>query len=169
MSKIAWGGMRIGWIRADRSLIDRLLAVRPSFELGTALLEQCIAVELLEDMPALTSHVRSRLRAGRDAVAAGLRTMGLVMPPTHGGLSAWVDLDAPISTTLSLAAREHGLILPPGPRFSTGGVLERRVRIPITLTPDRATEAMSRLRRARDEVLVGGSSPVAEQTHAAVI
>ncbi|MFK4850500.1 PLP-dependent aminotransferase family protein [Microbacterium sp. ZW T6_19] len=170
MSKIAWGGMRIGWIRAERSLIERLLAVRPSFELGTALLEQCIAVDLLEDMPALSAHVRSRLHAGRAAAAAGLETIGLAMPPTHGGLSAWVDLEAPISTTLSLAAREHGLILPPGPRFSTGGVLERRVRIPITLTPDRMSEAMSRLRRAWDEVLGGATaSAAAEQTRTAVI
>ncbi|MPS75784.1 MAG: PLP-dependent aminotransferase family protein, partial [Microbacterium sp.] len=117
MSKIAWGGMRIGWIRAERSVIARLLAVRPSFELGTALLEQCIAVELLRDMPALGAHVRSRLTAGRAAVAEGLTHLpGVRMPRTPGGLSAWIDLGAPVSTALSLAAREQGLILPPGPR-----------------------------------------------------
>lgn len=169
MSKIAWGGMRIGWIRADRSLVERLLAVRPTFELGTALLEQCIAVELLSDMPALTRHVRDRLRAGRDAVARGLSATGLDMPQTDGGLSAWVDLGAPISTRLSLSAREHGLILPPGPRFSTGGVLERRLRIPITLTPERMAEAMSRFSRAWVEVRAGGTSPITEPVHAAVI
>lgn len=169
MSKIAWGGMRIGWIRADRSLIERLLAVRPSFELGTALLEQCIAVELLADMTALTEHVRTRLRAGRDAAALGLAGTGLTMPQTNGGLSAWVDLGAPISTALSLAAREHGLILPPGPRFTTGGVLERRVRVPITLTPDRMADAMSRFGRAWDDVLAGSSTRPAMVSHAAVI
>ncbi|NKF33257.1 PLP-dependent aminotransferase family protein, partial [Pseudomonas sp. BGM005] len=89
MSKIAWGGLRIGWIRADRALISRLLATRPSFELGTALLEQCIAVELLQDMPALTAHVTSRLKAGREAVATGVASIGgLSMPSTSGGLSA---------------------------------------------------------------------------------
>ncbi len=96
MSKIAWGGMRIGWVRAERSVIARLLAVRPSFELGTALLEQCIAVELLDDVPALTHHVRRRLTAGRDAVAAGIADIpGMRMPATPGGLSAWIDLGAP--------------------------------------------------------------------------
>lgn len=170
MSKIAWGGMRIGWIRAERSLISRLLAVRPSFELGTALLEQCIAVELLQDMPALTAHVTERLRAGRAAVAEGLRQVdGVEMPSTSGGLSAWLDLGSPLSTALSLAARDRQLILPPGPRFSTGGVLERRVRIPITLTPERTLDAMARLRLAWDDVLEGGGVPAAEQSHAAVI
>lgn len=170
MSKIAWGGMRIGWIRADRTVIARLLAVRPSFELGTALLEQCIAVELLREMPALTSHVASRLRAGREAVATGLVSLGsLAMPQTSGGLSAWLDLGAPVSTELSLAARAHGLILPPGPRFSTGGVLERRLRIPITLPPERTAEAMQRLRLAWGDVMSGGTTARAETVRSAVI
>ncbi|HWU30802.1 MAG TPA: PLP-dependent aminotransferase family protein [Microbacterium sp.] len=149
MSKIAWGGMRLGWIRAEPGIIARLLAVRPSFELGTALLEQCIAIELLDDMPALLGHVRERLHAGREAVAAGVaRLHGLTMPTTPGGLSTWLDLGAPISTRLALRAREHGLILPPGPRFALGGVLERRLRIPITLTPERTAAAMDRLAAA---------------------
>ncbi|WEK59981.1 MAG: PLP-dependent aminotransferase family protein [Candidatus Microbacterium colombiense] len=170
MSKIAWGGLRLGWIRADRSLIDRLLAVRPSFELGTALLEQCIAVELLDDMTALTSHVRERLRAGRAAVSAGLAGIdGVDMPPTPGGLSTWLDLGAPLSTTLSLSAREHRLLLPPGPRFSTGGVLERRLRIPITLPPERTADAMARLRLAWDDLRRGVVTEPAEVRHAAVI
>lgn len=170
MSKIAWGGMRIGWIRAERSVISRLLAVRPSFELGTALLEQCIAIELLTEMPALTAHVRSRLAAGRAAVAEGLeRIDGVRMPQTDGGLSAWVDLGAPVSTMLSLAAREHGLILPPGPRFTTGGVLERRLRIPITLPPARTDEAMERLRLAWTDVREGEVSQLDALPRAAVI
>lgn len=170
MSKIAWGGMRIGWIRAERSVIARLLAVRPSFELGTALLEQCIAVELLTDMPALTAHVRRRLREGRAAVEAGVAGIpGFLMPSTPGGLSAWLDIGAPLSTSLSLAARERQLILPPGPRFTTGGVLERRLRIPITLAPERTAEAMQRLALAWNDVRGGAASRTDELQHAAVI
>lgn len=170
MSKIAWGGLRLGWIRADRSLIARLLATRPSFELGTALLEQCIAVELLQDMPALTAHVRRRLSDGRAAVAGGIEEIdGVRMPPAPGGLSVWLDLGAPVSTELSLAARERGLILPPGPRFATGGVLERHVRVPITLPPDRTALAMQRLGSAWEAVTAGRAPRLTEMSHAAVI
>ncbi|MCK8465849.1 PLP-dependent aminotransferase family protein [Microbacterium sp. KSW4-16] len=170
MSKIAWGGMRIGWIRAERSVVARLLAVRPSFELGTALLEQCIAIELLTEMPALTSHVGRRLRAGRAAVEAGVAGIpGWHMPRTPGGLSAWVDIGGPLSTALSLAARERQLILPPGPRFTTGGVLERRLRLPITLPPDRTAEAMTRLALAWEDVRRGTASRADDLEHAAVI
>lgn len=170
MSKIAWGGLRVGWIRAERPLIARMLATRPSFELGTALLEQCIAVELLAEMPALSAHVRHRLSTGREAVAAGLAAIdGLAMPHTPGGLSTWIDLGAPLSTALSLAARAHGLILPPGPRFATGGVLERRVRIPITHPPERTHEALARFRRAWADVQDGASAPHEPLVRAAVI
>lgn len=171
MSKIAWGGMRIGWIRAERPVIAQLLSVRPSFELGTALLEQCIAVELLADMTALTAHVRARLTAGTAAVKAGLALAipEALMPHTAGGLSAWVDLGVPVSTALSLAARERGLILPPGPRFTTGGVLERRLRIPITLPPERTSEAMARLARAWADIRKGGATSVDELRHSAVV
>ena len=170
MSKIAWGGMRIGWVRAERSVIARLLAVRPSFELGTALLEQCIAVELLADMSALTAHVRRRLHDGRSAVEEGVAAIpGFQMPRTPGGLSAWVDIGTPLSTALSLAARERQLVLPPGPRFTTGGVLERRLRIPITLPPERMSEAMRRLSLAWDDVRGGSPSASGALQHAAVI
>jgi len=91
------------------------------------------------------------------------------MPRTPGGLSAWIDLGAPISTRLSLAARERQLIAPPGPRFSTGGVLERYLRIPITYPPERTAEAMERLRLAWDDVRDGASARPAVATHAAVI
>ena len=62
-----------------------------------------------------------------------------------GGLAAWVDLGGPWSTALSLGARDRGLLLPPGPRFSASGVLDRFARIPITWEPELTAEAMARL------------------------
>ncbi|GEK80895.1 MocR-like transcription factor YczR [Agrococcus baldri] len=147
MSKIAWGGLRIGWIRAEGAQVARLLAARPSIDLGTPLLEQCIAIELLDDMDALLARARERLSAGRAAVAAGLAAHlpQVAMPRVPGGLAAWVDLGGPWSTALSLAARDRGLLLPPGPRFAPSGVLDRFARIPITWEPEVTADAMARL------------------------
>lgn len=156
MSKLAWGGLRLGWIRSDTETIERLVRLRASYDLGTALLEQCIAIELLEDLPALTRHVRARLTTGRSLVLSAVAEMnGVTAPSPHGGLSAWIDLGSPSSTALSLAARERGLILPPGPRFATSPVLERHIRIPITLEPDVAADALQRLGDAWDAVSLG--------------
>lgn len=162
LSKIAWGGLRIGWIRASRAVVSRILAVRPTIDLGTAPLEQCIAIELLDDVPALQEHVRSRLAAGRTAVRAGLETIGLTMPETYGGLAVWIGLQGFDSTALSLAAHDHGLRLPPGPRFSASGVLNGYMRLPITLDPETTADGMQRLAQAWQDVHDG---PV---THAAM-
>ncbi|REJ05587.1 PLP-dependent aminotransferase family protein [Microbacterium bovistercoris] len=170
LSKVAWGGLRLGWIRADRAMIGRLLSTRASYDLGTAFLEQCIAVELLADLPELARQVRARLAAGRHAISAGLSALdGPMMPEVHGGLSAWIDLGSPVSTELSLAARAHGLILPPGPRFATGGVLERRMRIPITHDPLTSAEAMRRLALAWGDVRRGAPHPAETLARTAVI
>ena len=157
LSKIVWGGMRIGWIRATREQAERIVAVRPSTDLGTPILEQCIAIELLDDFEGLLAYTRERLRAGREAVRAGIdeHVPGVVMPETPGGLAAWVDLAGVSSTSLSLAAREHGLLLPPGPRFSATGVLDRFARIPITWEPEVIAEALRRLGAAHASLLAG--------------
>lgn len=170
LSKIAWGGLRIGWIRATREQVDRIVAVRPSFDLGTPMLEQCIAIELLDDHAALRRHARTRLAAGREAVRAGVEQHlpGATMPRVPGGLAAWVDLGAPVSTSLSLSAREHGLLLPPGPRFSASGVLDRFARIPITWEPEVTTEAMSRLGAAWRAVRAG-DAPTGRYADRAVV
>jgi DNA-binding transcriptional MocR family regulator len=65
-----------------------------------------------------------------------------------GGLSAWVTLDAPISTALADAAERHRLRLVPGPRFGIDGTLERFLRLPFTLPIDTLEEAVERLAAA---------------------
>ncbi|MGY3127613.1 DNA-binding transcriptional MocR family regulator [Agrococcus sp. UYP33] len=171
MSKIAWGGLRIGWIRAGREQVAALLGARPSIDLGTPLLEQCIAMELLDEMDALLTSTRDRLRAGRAAVAAGLaeHLPGVAMPPMPGGLAAWVDLGGPWSTALSLAARDRGLLLPPGPRFSASGVLDRFARIPITWEPALTAEAMARLGSAWRALHAGERSSAEHLDRSAVV
>ncbi len=156
LSKVAWGGLRVGWIRASRERITRILSRRPTIDLGTAPLEQCIAMELFDDHDALRRHVRDRLRAGREAVRAGIDALpGVTMPPAPGGLAVWVDLGAPVSTALSLAAQDRGLRLPAGPRFAATAVFERFLRVPITLEPEITADGMARLADAWDDVRSG--------------
>ena len=47
VGKTVWGGLRVGWIRAERPLIRRLLAVRSPGDLGTPILEQLIVTRLI--------------------------------------------------------------------------------------------------------------------------
>src|SRR6195952_2307755 len=47
MSKSFWGGLRIGWIRAERSTLATIAALRPSVDMGTAIVEQLAAANCL--------------------------------------------------------------------------------------------------------------------------
>ncbi len=62
-----------------------------------------------------------------------------------GGLSLWVELDAPRSTALAAVADGHGVRLAAGPRFGVDGAFERFVSIPYSLPEPVLEEAASRL------------------------
>jgi len=137
-SKHLWGGLRIGWIRADADLLARLLAQRSATDLGTPIWEQLVTALLLPRAAEVVEERRGQLRAGRDALYAAV---GRLLPdwslpaPLHGGLTAWAHLPGPVSSQLTLAARGRGLLLTAGPRFGADGAYERYVRLPITPAP----------------------------------
>lgn len=134
LGKTVWGGLRVGWIRADVELIMKLTAARPSADLGTPEFEQAVAERLLPVMPEILAQRAELLRAGRDAVVATLRRAAPEwdVPAASGGVALWVGLGSPRSSALTLAARRRGLLLSAGPRFSVGGGHERHIRVPFT-------------------------------------
>src|SRR5690606_15819829 len=73
LAKTVWGGLRIGWIRAERETIQRLVRARPAGDLGTPVLDQLLAAHMLADFDSVLSQRREQLRAGRDHLVAALR------------------------------------------------------------------------------------------------
>ncbi|MBG6238837.1 DNA-binding transcriptional MocR family regulator [Mycetocola sp. CAN_C7] len=132
--KTVWGGIRLGWIRAERGVIRKLVSARTASDLGTPILEQLTALELLPEMPEILLARRHQLGATRDRVEQLLaeRLPQWEVPHVSGGLAAWVGLGAPVSSQLALAARSQGLLIAAGPRFGIDGAFERFLRIPIT-------------------------------------
>jgi DNA-binding transcriptional MocR family regulator len=150
MSKSCWGGLRIGWIRAERSALTTIGALRPAIDMGTPIVEQLAAAKLLGRAEELLPERREILRARR-ALLLGLLQEHLPdwrPDPSKGGMSLWVRLPAPMSTALSAAASRMGLEIPPGPRFGVDGTLERFIRVPYTLPDEQLTEAIALLARA---------------------
>lgn len=154
MSKSFWGGLRIGWIRAERSTLAMVAALRPSIDMGTPILEQLAAARLLAVadtvLPARREWIRAQ-RALMTSLLAGHLPDWEPQPgpdrPT-GGLALWVCLPAPMSSALSAAASRLGLDIPPGPRFGVDGTLERYIRVPYTLPEDQMADAVELLSRA---------------------
>ena len=110
MGKTVWGGIRIGWIRAERPLIQRLARARSAGDLGTPILEQLIAARLLGRYDDILASRRAQLLAGRDHLTAALRGHfpEWQVPDVDGGLTLWVNLGAPVSSQLTIAARSRG-------------------------------------------------------------
>jgi DNA-binding transcriptional MocR family regulator len=147
LSKPVWGGLRVGWLRASTDLIHRLAALRVSIDMGGAVLDQVIAAELFADLDEIAAQRRAELRPQRDALAAALARdlpqWRFVAP--SGGLSLWAELEAPLSTPLTLLAAQAGVVLVPGSRFGVDGTLERFLRLPFALPADRLDEAVRRV------------------------
>ncbi len=153
MSKAFWGGLRIGWIRAERATLAVLAARRPALDLGTPILEQLAAARLLDNardvLPERRELIAARRRLLRELLAEHLpqwRQSNADLPT--GGLGLWMRLPTPMSSALSAAASRLGVDIPPGPRFGVDGTLERFIRVPYTLPEDQLAEGVSRLAQA---------------------
>jgi DNA-binding transcriptional MocR family regulator len=164
LSKPVWGGLRIGWIRASADLVQRLAALRASIDMGGAVLDQLVAAQIVPQLEALMPERVAQLRERRDALADALRRelpeWRFALP--QGGISLWAELDAPLSTSLTMLAAPAGVIVVPGSRFGVDGTLERFLRVPFSLPAERLTTAVDRLAavwRGLDRTAARGGVP----------
>ncbi|GAB3567237.1 MocR-like transcription factor YczR [Spelaeicoccus albus] len=161
VGKTMWGGLRVGWIRADSARVSQILQARPAADLGTPILEQLICTVLLRDYRPVLDDMRLRLRASRDLVVAelGRRFPSWTVPRVRGGHTVWARLDRPVSSQLAIRALENGLRIPPGPRFGLDGAFERFVRVPITFDTDTTLRALDLLETSWHQVLGSSAAP----------
>jgi DNA-binding transcriptional MocR family regulator len=149
-SKTMWGGLRVGWVRAERATIRRLHAVRATMDLGTPVLDQLVVAALFEDYDTVLAERRAALAAGRAAIERIVPDAfpDWSVPHVNGGLAAWVNIGAPVSSQLALAARSEGLLIAAGPRFGIDGAFERFLRMPLTASESQVERAVAALARA---------------------
>jgi DNA-binding transcriptional MocR family regulator len=165
MSKAFWAGLRIGWVRASPTLVQRLALVRATIDLASPVVEQLVAAELLRDPGPVLRARRAALRARRDALAAAV---GATLPAWRfaipaGGLSLWVGLDAPRSSALAAVADRHGVRVAAGPRFGVDGAFERFLRLPFNHPEPVLAEAVERLAVAWRTVAPGADAGAAAE------
>ncbi|MFE6904983.1 MocR-like transcription factor YczR [Streptomyces erythrochromogenes] len=154
LSKTHWGGLRVGWIRATAKMVTELTALRVSADMTGSVLDQLVALPLLDGMdrtlPARLDQLRERRTALVDALQRHTPEWSWRIPP--GGLSLWVDLGEPVSSALAERAAAAGVHIGRGARFGVDpGTFEHRLRIPYTLPADRLDEGVRRLAAAFHE------------------
>lgn len=154
VSKSIWGGLRIGWIRADPALLQRLARARPAVDLGTPTVEQLAVAELLNAGAERNPDARTTLRRQRDAAAGALHhhLPDVTASIPQGGMTIWAALRAPVAARLAMTAPDYGVAIAAGPRFGVGGAFARHLRIPYSLPSDQLVEAIRRLAVARQSL-----------------
>jgi DNA-binding transcriptional MocR family regulator len=144
LSKAVWPGLRIGWARADPTLVRRLALARAGSDMASPVLEQLIAIRALQRIDDIMRERRQTVRLRRSALSEALDerlpTWRYAQP--SGGLFIWAELPAMIATQLAVQARAEGLHITPGPLFGAAGLFERYLRLPFTLPPEQLARAV---------------------------
>ena len=132
MSKLFWGGLRVGWVRADEARIRRLVELRKVDDLATSIVDQLYAVRLLrraaaarrERQAMLTKHLASTERVLREMAPAW--TWRRII----GGSGLWVDTGTDAVAFVEQAKRA-GVKLAAGPSFSPHDGHRTMLRLPL--------------------------------------
>jgi len=124
-SKVAWGGLRIGWLRAPAGIIERSVQLRTSGDLGCSVPAQLLALQLLDHYDDVIAARRPALRrsAARFATLLAEAIPGCEFEPPVGGLSLWVRLPGGgDAAAFASRALRHGVSVAAGHFASpTGG------------------------------------------------
>lgn len=171
VGKSIWGGVRLGWIRADRETLSKLAVARFAGDLGSPVLEQLLLLRLLNSYDRVLDARRDQLRTGHSLMVAELtrRFPHWSVPHVDGGLSVWVNLNAPVSSQLALAARAEGLLIGAGPRFGIDGAFERFVRLPFCHPAEHTLQALDLLELAWNRVVQREPLVASDEVLAAVV
>lgn len=158
VSKLLWSGLRVGWIRAPHDLIDRLIKARLQFDLGTALFDQLVVTELLDDSKVVAMR-RAQLRQRRDALAhaIGERLPDWRFRLPEGGMTLWLRLPGGSATQFAGHLETVGVHVPSGPRFSVEGGHDQWLRIPYVRPEEELVEAVQRIADVWSRKRAGGS------------
>lgn len=153
-SKLLWGGMRVGWIRADPATVLRLGRLRTAQDMGGGLLDQAACLAALPRLDAIIASRQAMARERHDILRAAIEEQLPDWEPgrCQGGYGLWIKLPRANASQVVAAALQHGVAIAGG---SVGAVDDRHldhVRVCFTLEPALLVEAVARLRRAWEQV-----------------
>src|SRR5690606_12429038 len=153
LSKVLWGGLRLGWIRGPAPAVARLGRLKAAHDLGNDSLSQVVALRLLGRLDEITV---ARRRTLADGAARACELLAAALPdwevrPPNAGLSLWVRLPEGTGDGFAPVAARHGVRVLPGSAASPDEAHLDHIRLAVTPAPDRLCAAVERLARAWHE------------------
>ncbi|MFH9723570.1 PLP-dependent aminotransferase family protein [Streptomyces sp. NPDC017254] len=157
LSKVVWGGLRIGWVRGPAPLVARLARLKALHDLGCDVPSQLVAARLLDDFAPVREARLRALRAGHAHLGAELARLlpSWSCAPATGGQTLWVRLPHGDGVSFAQLALRHGVAVLPGATADALGGSVRHLRLHFLLPPEKLTEAVRRLAAAWAEYTPG--------------
>ncbi len=154
-SKIAFPGLRVGWMIGPRPLIARLTEARQLADLHGDQLSQALLLEFAQS-GRLARHLAHMLDTGRERLAALLTALEKHMPDgvsysrPEGGMNLWVKLPGGIDAfDLLQQAHREGVTYTPGRHFAVSRPHHNELRLSFAgLNPEAISIGVARLARA---------------------
>ena len=150
LSKVSWGGLRVGWIRAPEALIAQLGRLKAVQDLAGSLPSQVIATRVLG---AYATIQRERSGILRERYALITKLLDRWLPSwrwdaPRGGLCLWVQLPCGNASEFAQVALRQGVSIVSGTVASSDRSYADRIRLPFGQEPATLEEAVRRLAEA---------------------
>ena len=150
LSKLMWGGLRVGWIRAPEPLIGRLARKKALGDLGNSAVSQVVAARLL---PRAGEIREFRRRQISERLAVMEKELSRLLPEwtwrrPGGGLSLWVRLPRGNAVEFGRVAQRHGVSILPGTICSPSNGCAEFLRLPFVLESAKIREGVRLLAEA---------------------
>jgi DNA-binding transcriptional MocR family regulator len=146
-SKVAFPGLRVGWVIGPKPLIAALTEARQWCDLHSDQLSQAVLLRFAES-GRLAEHVARTQALGRERLHAAIGACEKHLPAgtsftrPEGGMSIWVRLPEPLDATELLArAQREGVSYVPGKHFAVGPHDARSLRLSFGGLPPAHIEA----------------------------
>ncbi|HWS52373.1 MAG TPA: aminotransferase class I/II-fold pyridoxal phosphate-dependent enzyme, partial [Microbacterium sp.] len=147
VSKWAWAGLRIGWLRADPVLVRRLRGARQLADQSTSVPGQLLALDLLahaeEQRRDSSRRHAEKLRLLQEQLTEHLPDWTYDAP--RGGLSLWARLPVGSAAAVARLAATHGVSVAGSAAFAASVSPDDHIRLPFTAPDDVLVEGIRRL------------------------
>ena len=134
-SKILFPGIRVGWILADKKVIDILESVKRCKNIHTSFLDQGILYDYLRS-GAFDKQIKKVRKVYKEKYEFALECINRYVKPTfvwgEGGLHIYIGIEGINSRQLLNGCYEKGVIFTPGDIFSVDNISNNTLRLGLS-------------------------------------
>ncbi|OGX07814.1 MAG: LL-diaminopimelate aminotransferase [Omnitrophica WOR_2 bacterium GWA2_47_8] len=141
-------GWRIGWACGNTKLIEALGKVKTNYDSGIFQAIQVAAITALKTKDEDLEILRNLYQERRDCFIMGLRSIGWKIPAPKAAFYVWGKIPKGFANSMETAKaflEKADIVATPGVGFGEAG--EGYIRMTLTITKDRLTEAVDRFKK----------------------